>query len=104
MSVDITSMEESCKRPLISIIVPMLNEQDNIERTYGELKRVTGALTDYRFEIVVTDNHSTDRTFEKLCLIATTDPDMRLVRFARNFGFQKSVLTGYLLAKGAAAI
>ena len=110
MSVDITSMEESPgnevsgQRPLISIIVPMFNEQDNIERTYAELKRIAGALTDYRFEIIVTDNHSTDRTFEKLCLIAATDPDMRLVRFARNFGFQKSVLTGYLLAKGAAAI
>jgi glycosyltransferase involved in cell wall biosynthesis len=99
-----SSSRSSEERSLISIIVPMFNEQDNVERTYAKLKEATRALPDYRFEILVTDNHSTDRTFEKLCVISKSDPDMRLVRFARNFGFQKSVLTGYLLARGAAAI
>ncbi len=91
-------------RPLISIIVPVFNEEDNVDRTYAELKAATALLTDYRFEFVVTDNRSTDRTFEKLAAIAVGDPDVRLVRFARNFGFQNSVLTGYRLARGAAAI
>lgn len=92
------------ERPLISIIVPVFNEEDNVERTYGELKRVTGELTGYRFEFLFTDNHSTDTTFEKLELIAERDSSVRVVRFSRNFGFQKSVLTGYRLAAGAAAI
>lgn len=91
-------------KPLISIIVPVFNEEDNVERTYRELKRVTAELDEYEFEFVFTDNHSTDSTFQKLCEIAMTDTTVRLVRFARNFGFQKSVLTGYRLARGAAAI
>ena len=91
-------------KPLISIIVPVFNEEDNVERTYRELKRVTAELDEYEFEFVFTDNHSTDSTFQKLYEIAQTDTSVRLVRFARNFGFQKSVLTGYRLASGAAAI
>lgn len=90
--------------PLITIIVPVFNEEDNVERTYAELKRETSQLDAYRFEFLFTDNHSTDKTFEKLTRIAATDPDVRIARLARNFGFQKSVLTGYRLARGCAAI
>jgi dolichol-phosphate mannosyltransferase len=90
--------------PLISIVVPVFNEQANVERTYSELARVAASLADYRFEFVFTDNHSTDRTFEILREIAGRDPSVRVARFARNFGFHKSVLTGYRLARGAAAI
>lgn len=95
---------ESSSRPLISIIVPVFNEEDNVDRTYAELKRVTGELMDYQFEFLFTDNHSTDTTFKKLSSIAALDPAVRVARFARNFGFQQSVLTGYRLARGAAAI
>jgi dolichol-phosphate mannosyltransferase len=92
------------EKPLISIIVPVFNEEDNVDRTYEELKRSTALLDQYRFEYLFTDNHSTDKTFEKLTRIAASDPSVRVARFARNFGFQKSVLTGYRLARGAAAI
>ncbi|MGV8834204.1 MAG: glycosyltransferase family 2 protein [Devosia sp.] len=91
-------------KKLISIIVPVYNEQDNIQITYDELKKTTASLDAYDFEFIFTDNHSTDQTFAKLARIAEIDPSVRVARFARNFGFQKSVLTGYLLARGAAAI
>jgi len=90
--------------PLISIIVPVYNEFDNIDPTYAELKRVTDALTDYRFEFIFIDNRSVDGSFSKLAELAARDKSVRVVRFARNFGFQKSVLTGYRLARGEAAI
>lgn len=89
---------------LISIIVPVFNEAGNVQATYLELKRVTSALGGYTFEFIFTDNHSTDRTFELLSGIATQDPSVKVIRFARNFGFQRSVMTGYRLAQGAAAI
>ena len=89
---------------LISVIVPVYNEQDNIARTFAELKRVTDGLDGYVFEFIFTDNHSTDGTFAKLAALARDHPEVRVARFARNFGFHKSVLTGYRLAHGAAAI
>lgn len=89
---------------LISVIIPVYNEEDNIDRTYRELKAETAKLTDYEFEFIFTDNHSTDNSFAKLAQIAKNDPNVRVARFARNFGFHKSVLTGYRLAHGEAAI
>lgn len=89
---------------LISIVVPVYNEQDNVERVYGELRSLADTLDGYEFEYIFTDNCSTDGTFEKLTEIARDDPSVRVARFARNFGFHKSVLTGYRLSRGKAAV
>jgi glycosyltransferase involved in cell wall biosynthesis len=92
-------------KPLISIVIPVYNEEDNVARTHQELTRVIATLAnEYDFELLFTDNDSTDSTFERLSEIATRDPSVRIARFARNFGFQKSVLTGFRLTRGNAAI
>ena len=79
-------------RKLISVIIPVLNEENNIARAYAEVCRVFDAMQSYDLEIIFTDNHSVDRTPEILADIARVDPRVKVVRFARNFGFQNSVL------------
>jgi polyisoprenyl-phosphate glycosyltransferase len=91
------------ERKLISVIVPVLNEENNIARAYAEICRVFDAMQGYDLEIIFTDNHSVDRTPKILADIARADPRVKVVRFVRNFGFQNSVLTGYRLARGDAA-
>jgi glycosyltransferase involved in cell wall biosynthesis len=90
-------------RKLISVIIPVRNEENNIARAHAEVCRVFDAMGCYDLEIIFTDNHSVDRTPEILADIARSDPRVKVVRFARNFGFQNSVLTGYRLARGDAA-
>lgn len=91
--------------PLISIVVPVYNEEPNILPFHDRVSRVTAELGDrYRFEFVFTDNHSTDRTFEILSALVETDPRVRAYRFSRNFGFQRSILTGYMQCRGIAAV
>lgn len=89
---------------LISIIVPVYNEEDNVDRAYAEISEVFHELEGIELEFIFADNHSTDRTFEKLEALAAHDPRVRVLRYARNFGFNRSVLTGYRHAKGDAAI
>ncbi len=92
-------------RKLITICVPVLNEEANIPRLYAAVQNLRRSLEDrYRFEILFTDNHSSDHTFEVLSELAQRDPLVRVLRFSRNFGFQRSVLTGYLNARGDAVI
>ncbi|MBT7944184.1 MAG: glycosyltransferase [Alphaproteobacteria bacterium] len=92
-------------KKLISIIVPVFNEVDNLEPLLEALNPVLAASSDrYHFEIIFTDNHSTDGTFAKLQEIAKDDGRIRALRFSRNFGVQKSILTGLLNAEGDAAI
>jgi glycosyltransferase involved in cell wall biosynthesis len=92
-------------RPLISVVIPVFNEEANVVAAYDAVVAVFATLSDrYDFEIIFTDNHSSDGTFERISEIARSDQRVRGVRFARNFGFQRSVLTGYRLARGDAAI
>ncbi len=92
-------------KPLISIICPVFNEETNISRMYARTEAAIAAeRARYDFEYVFTDNHSTDSTFAALSEIATADKQVRVYRFSRNFGYQRSIWTGYTKARGAAAI
>ena len=85
--------------------MPVFNEEQNIEPLYQALLPVFAQLLkDYDFEILFTDNHSTDRSFEKIEQLAASDRRIRALRFSRNFGFQRSILTGYLNARGDAVV
>jgi len=90
---------------LISVLIPTFNEEDNAENAYSAVKKVfEEKLPKYKYEIIFTDNRSTDNTYEVLKRIAGRDPNVRVARFSRNFGFNKSLLTAYNLSKGDAAI
>jgi glycosyltransferase involved in cell wall biosynthesis len=90
---------------LLSIVVPVFNEEANVEPLYAAVSGVLASVADrYSWELIFTDNCSTDRTFECLERLAGRDPRVRVYRFSRNFGFQRSILTGYRLARGAAAV
>jgi len=88
----------------VSIVVPAFNEEATVERCYATIVEVFAGLPDYDYEIVFTDNHSTDRTFPLLRKIAEADSRVKVIRFSRNYGYQRSVLVGYKNASGACAI
>jgi len=89
----------------ISIIVPVYNEESNVLDAYSALSKISESLNGkYGFEIIFTDNHSQDETFNILQSLAKNDPRLKVVRFSRNFGYQKSIYTGYLLSSGNAVV
>lgn len=89
---------------LVSVLIPTLNEEDNVRNTYKRVMDVFDQLPDYEPELIFTDNHSSDRTFDILTEIAAKDSRVRVIRFSRNVGYQASVLTAYRAAEGACAI
>lgn len=92
-------------KKLISLVIPAYNEADSIPRLYDTLAPILDGLAErYDFEIIFTDNHSTDDTFFMLQALAQRDSRIHVLRFSRNFGYQRSILTGYQWAHGAAAI
>ena len=93
------------KKKFLSIVVPVFNEEDNVIPLYQAVTEVMTSLSDkYDYELIFTDNHSTDDTFAKLEQVAKIDNRVRVFRFSRNFGYQRSICTGYLKARGDAAI
>jgi glycosyltransferase involved in cell wall biosynthesis len=97
-------MTNAPRRPLITISIPVLNEEGNVDGLIERLQAVSAENPDYDFEFLVTDNASSDNTFAKLAEKAVTEPRLRVLRFSRNFGFQRSILVNLLNARGEAAI
>ncbi len=88
----------------VSIIVPVFQEEETVERCYRTVVDIFSRLPGHDYEIIFTDNHSTDRTFAILAEIAAADPKVRVIRFSRNYGYQRSLLVGYKNATGDCAI
>lgn len=89
---------------VVSVLIPTLNEEANAERAYRAVTAVFEDLPGYECEIIFTDNHSSDRTFAILQGIAAADPRVRVIRFARNYGYHHSVLVAYQRASGDCAV
>jgi dolichol-phosphate mannosyltransferase len=91
--------------PTISIVVPAYNEQSNVWPCYQAVTKCLAKVKDkYQYELVFLDNHSTDNTFEELRAIAANDSRVRVVRYNRNYGFNKSLLTSFHLARGECVV
>jgi polyisoprenyl-phosphate glycosyltransferase len=93
------------EKKLISIICPVYNEQDNIRMFYERAQQVMQSLTaQYDFEILFTNNRSTDDTSKIIYDLHKQDKRVKLLTFSRNFGYQASVLAGLTHAGGDASV
>jgi glycosyltransferase involved in cell wall biosynthesis len=84
--------------PEISVVVPLLNEQDNIGPLY---EQITQTLTDlYDYEIIFIDDGSSDNSFDILSKLQKTDAGIRVICFRRNFGQTAALSAGFVHARG----
>lgn len=88
---------------LLSVIIPMYNEEEVILETY---KRLSSILTqmDCDHEMVFINDGSKDRTMEIMTQVASNDKNVKIIDFARNFGHQTAVTAGMLYCSGDAAV
>lgn len=91
------------KQKLISIVIPVYNEAGNLPLLYKELLRYTQRLP-YQFEVIFIDDGSSDGSLQVLRELANSDPDVRVIELARNFGKEAAISAGWHAAKGDAAI
>jgi len=89
--------------PVISIITPAFNEEQNLPILYQRLQKVLADL-DLEWEWIVIDDHSSDRTFEVISKIANNDSRVSGIRFARNFGSHVAMVCGLNYSNGNCAV
>ncbi len=85
--------------PRISVVIPMLNEERSIPQLLGRLFPVLHDLKE-TFEVLCIDDGSTDGTVELLEAEASSRPELRVLRLARNFGQHAAILAGFDAARG----
>lgn len=90
---------------LVSLVIPVLNESDNVEVLWARLREVTAGIPEVGFETVFVDDGSTDDTAERIGgLMPTANIHWLLVRLSRNFGHQAAITAGMQHATGDAII
>ena len=97
------SVSPATPAPVLSIVIPLLNEDAVLEETYRRLKEQLDAGCD-SYEIIFVDDGSTDRSCAILAAKALSDPAVRVVRLSRNFGHEMATTAGLQHARGQAAI
>ena len=89
---------------LISVVSPCYNEKGNVEVLTDRVRELFASLPQYRYEHIIIDNHSTDGTVEILRSIAKSDPNVKVILNARNFGHLRSPQHAILEANGDAVV
>ena len=84
---------------LISIVVPVYNEEEALPLFYPQLREALDALG-CRWEIIFVDDGSKDRTGAFIDRLAEETPEIHAVHFSRNFGHQAALCAGLERSKG----
>lgn len=87
----------------ISVVVPLYNEEENVQELYEGINAVVGALGK-SYEILFIDDGSTDRTVERLRAVKQQDPYVKLIKFRRNFGQTAAMLAGFDYSRGEVVV
>ena len=84
---------------MLSIVVPIHNEEPAILPLYDRLTRVLDRLQK-PYEIIFVDDASTDRSFDLLANLVETDSRLKVMRLRRNFGQTAALAAGFDEAQG----
>jgi len=86
-----------------SIIIPVMNEEANVELLYRRIVKVMNKQEE-TYEIIFIDDGSTDKTFKILKSLKSSDINLKLIKFRKNFGQSAAMGAGFEYALGSIVI
>jgi len=92
------------KHKTISILIPVYNEQEVLQRFYQRLDQLTKELTRYEFEFLFVNDGSRDETLEIIKSYAEKDDRVAYVNLSRNFGKEIAMAAGIDYVTGDATV
>ena len=87
----------------ISIVIPLLNEEESLAELYQWLTKVL-TLNRFSYEIIFVDDGSTDGSWRVIMQLAEKDAQVRGIRFLRNYGKSQALHAGFKAAEGEVVI
>src|SRR6516164_7507810 len=86
--------QDRYNKPLLSVVVPVFNEEQVIRLTHRRIVEVLGDLEEFDLEVVYVDDGSNDQSAALLSDIAESDRRVCIASLSRNFGHQPAVTAG----------
>ena len=90
-------------QPELSVVIPLYNEEANVEPLLTELFGVLRGLG-RTYEVICVDDGSRDGTFAQLARLAQQEPALRAIRFRLNFGQTAAMSAGIEAARGSVIV
>jgi dolichol-phosphate mannosyltransferase len=90
-------------RPLLSVVVPVLNEGPCLEELAQRIHAVAREQA-LEYELIFIDDGSRDDTPDRITALRTQRPEIRSIHFTRSFGHQAALAAGLLQARGSAVV
>jgi polyisoprenyl-phosphate glycosyltransferase len=90
-------------RVMISIVVPVFNEEESLRELYRRISAVMDHLH-VSFELIFIDDGSTDNSLEIMLEICEKDKNVKILQLSRNFGHQSAIIAGIDHSHGKAVI
>lgn len=87
----------------LSIVIPLLNEEESINELYHWIAEVMQS-NDFLYELIFIDDGSTDRSWELISKLTKVHPEVKAIRFLKNFGKSQALHAGFLKAVGDVVI
>ena len=91
-------------KKLVSYVLPVFNESDNIQALYDGLIFVIDQRREFTYEIIMVNDGSTDDSLHKMSVIQQKDERVTIINLSRNFGHQMAITAGIDHSKGDATI
>ena len=91
------------KNPMLSIVIPAFNEEENICNTAKTVQQIM-EQAQIPYEMIFVSDGSTDNTFDKVAELAKEDRRIRGLEFSRNFGKEPAMFAGLSAMKGGCAV
>ncbi len=86
--------------PYISVVIPLLNEEESLNELASRLETVLFTMTEGDYEVIFIDDGSTDDSYSVLQAIHTRNPRFKTVRFRRNYGKSAALAVGFNRVQG----
>lgn len=96
-------MSEAGARPTVSVVIPIFNEEETLEKLYQRLHTVLEGLGE-SYEVIFVNDGSRDGSERMLREFHRRSPQFKTINFSRNFGHQVAVTCGLDHAQGEAII
>ena len=98
-----SSSNGAAQSPVLSIVIPLFNEESVLDETYHRVKQVMD-LQGLTYELVFVDDGSTDKSRIILAARANQDPCVRVIGLSRNYGHEMATTAGLHHARGQCAV
>jgi len=87
----------------ISVVIPLFNEQNSLEELTKKIAQIIDGMK-LKYEILLIDDGSTDNSWIKISKICGINPNIKGIRFLKNFGKSQALSAGFKASKGEVII